>query len=63
MNWLDVDNNNAFFARQIVMTPNATISIPVAQKDKQDQYLQEIITHGQTVDKAGKPLPMEITPF
>ena len=30
INWGDVDNNNAFYARQIVMTPNATISISVA---------------------------------
>ena len=29
INWGDVDNNNAFFAKQIVMTPNATISIAV----------------------------------
>jgi len=56
VNWLDVDNNNAFFARQIVMTPNATISIPVAQKDKQEQYLKEIVTQGQTLDEAGKPI-------
>ena len=30
INWGDVDDNNAFYARQIVMTPNATISISVA---------------------------------
>jgi hypothetical protein len=43
INWGDVDNNNAFFARQIVMTPNATISIAAAQMDKPDLYYKEIL--------------------
>ena len=34
INWGDPDNNNAFYAKQIVMTPNATISIAVAQMEK-----------------------------
>src|SRR4029079_9950993 len=46
INWGDVDNNNAFFARQIVMTPNATISIAAAQMDKPDLYYKEILTRG-----------------
>jgi multiple sugar transport system substrate-binding protein len=46
INWGDVDNNNAFYAKQIVMTPNATISIAVAQMDKHDQYYNEILTQG-----------------
>ena len=46
INWGDVDNNNAFYARQIVMTPNATISIAVAQMEKKDQYFREIVTTG-----------------
>ena len=57
INWGDVDNNNAFYARQIVMTPNATISIAVAQMEKQDQYLKEIITQGIPEDNAGNPVP------
>ncbi len=40
INWGDVDNNNAFYAKQIVMTPNNTISIAVAQMEKHDQVLQ-----------------------
>ena len=46
INWGDVDNNNAFFAKQIVMTPNATISIAAAQMDKPDLHYKEIITRG-----------------
>ena len=57
INWGDVDNNNAFFAKQIVMTPNATISIAVAQMDKQDQYYKEVITQGLPLGNDGKPVP------
>jgi multiple sugar transport system substrate-binding protein len=64
INWGDVDNNNAFYARQVVMTPNATISIAVAQMDKQDQYYKEIITHGMPLGNDGKPVPsvLAVTP-
>jgi len=33
LNWGDPDNNNAFHAREVVMTPNDTISISVAVMD------------------------------
>ena len=39
------------------MTPNATISIAVAQKDKGDVYTKEIITHGMPLGNDGKPVP------
>src|ERR1700716_4443631 len=61
INWGDVDNNNAFFARQVVMTPNATISIAAAQRDKQDQYYKEIITHPLPLGNDGNPVPALIT--
>jgi multiple sugar transport system substrate-binding protein len=61
INWGDVDNNNAFFARQVVMTPNATMSIAAAQRDKHDQYYKEIITHGLPLGNDGKPVPALIT--
>src|SRR5665213_3344358 len=61
INWGDVDNNNAFYARQIVMTPNATISIAAAQKDKHDQYYKEIITQGLPAGNDGKPVPAIVT--
>jgi len=57
INWGDVDNNNAFYARQVVMTPNATISIAVAQMEKQDQYFKEIITQGVPLGNDGQPVP------
>lgn len=57
INWGDVDNNNAFYAKQIVMTPNATISISVAQMEKPDQYFKQIITHGIPLSNDGQPVP------
>lgn len=57
INWGDVDNNNAFFARQIVMTPNATISIAVAQMEKPDQYYKQVITQTIPDGNDGKPVP------
>jgi len=57
INWGDVDNNNAFFAKQIVMTPNATISIAVAQMEKADQYYKQIITQGIPLGNDGTPVP------
>jgi multiple sugar transport system substrate-binding protein len=56
INWGDVDNNNAFFAKQIVMTPNATISIAVAQMEKPEQYFKQIITQGVPNGNDGKPV-------
>ncbi|MDQ2801834.1 MAG: ABC transporter substrate-binding protein, partial [Pseudomonadota bacterium] len=54
INWGDPDNNNAFYARQIVMTPNASISIPVAQMEKADQYYHQIMTRGMPLGPDGK---------
>lgn len=56
INWGDVDNNNAFYAKQVVMTPNATISIAVAQSDKADQYYKELVTNGRPLGNDGKPM-------
>jgi hypothetical protein len=41
---------------QIVMTPNATISIAAAQMDKPDLYYKEIITRGVPLGNDGKPV-------
>lgn len=56
INWGDPDNNSAFYAKQIVMTPNATISIAVAQMEKEEQYYKQIITMGQPTGPDGKPV-------
>lgn len=56
INWGDPDNNSAFYAKQIVMTPNATISIAVAQMEKEEQYYKQIITMPQPTGPDGKPV-------
>src|SRR4029077_19693202 len=56
INWGDVDNNNAFFARQIVMTPSAPIPIAAAQRDKPDLYYKETLTLGAPLGNDGKPV-------
>jgi multiple sugar transport system substrate-binding protein len=56
INWGDPDNNSAFYAKQIVMTPNATISIAVAQMEKEHQYYDEIRTMPIPNDNAGQPV-------
>jgi multiple sugar transport system substrate-binding protein len=57
LNWGDPDNNNAFHAREIVMTPNDTISISVAVMDNKKEYYDEIMTCPLPMDNAGKEIP------
>ena len=54
-----VKNNSGgtLYAKQIVMTPNATISIAAAQMDKPDLYYKEILTLGVPLGNDGKPVP------
>ncbi|MDE2516957.1 MAG: carbohydrate ABC transporter substrate-binding protein [Rhodospirillales bacterium] len=54
INWGDPDNNSAFYAKQIVMTPNATISIPVAVMDHKDEYYHQILTLAPPLGPDGK---------
>jgi multiple sugar transport system substrate-binding protein len=56
INWGDPDNNSAFYAKQIVMTPNASLSIPVAQQEKTEQYYHDILTEAQPLGPDGKPV-------
>ncbi len=57
LNWGDPDNNNAFHAREVVMTPNDTISISDAVMDHKEWYNDEIITSPLPMDNAGKQVP------
>ena len=56
INWGDPDNNSAFYAKQIVMTPNASLSIPVAQQEKTEQYQHQILTYPNPQGNDGKPV-------
>jgi multiple sugar transport system substrate-binding protein len=57
LNWGDPDNNNAFHAKEVVMTPNDTISISVAIMDDKDAYYNDIVTAPFPRDNAGKEVP------
>jgi multiple sugar transport system substrate-binding protein len=57
LNWGDPDNNNAFHAKEVVMTPNDTISISVAVMDDKKVYYDETMSAPLPMDNAGKPVP------
>ena len=57
INWGDPDNNAAFYARQIVSTPNASLSIPVAKKDDDQLYRHDIVTNALPLGPSGQPVP------
>jgi multiple sugar transport system substrate-binding protein len=56
INWGDPDNNAAFFSKQIVMTNNASLSIPVAKKDDKKLYEHDIVTQAMPLAADGKPM-------
>ena len=53
INWGDPDNNNAFHAKEVVMTPNDTISISTAVIDNKQWYYHDIVTQPMPLDNAG----------
>ncbi len=56
LNWGDPDNNNAFHAKEVVMSPNDTISISVAVMDNKTWYYDDIASAELPQDNAGKPV-------
>src|SRR6185437_14222063 len=54
INWNDPDNNNAFHSKEVVMTPNDTISISTAVIDNKQWYYHDIVTLPMPLDNAGK---------
>jgi len=56
INWGDPDNNSAFFGKQIIMTCNASISIPVAKFEDKQLYQHDIVTQAQPTGPDGKPV-------
>ena len=57
LNWGDPDNNNAFHAREVVMTPNDTISISVAEMDNKKWTTTRSSASQFPLDNAGKQVP------
>ncbi len=58
LNWGDVDNNNAFHSKEVVMTPNDTISIETAVMNDKQLYYHDIVTMEMPLDNEGKKVPV-----
>jgi multiple sugar transport system substrate-binding protein len=56
LNWVDSDNNVSFLNRNIVMTANPSLSIPVSQRDDANLYLKNIATRALPNKPDGEPM-------
>jgi multiple sugar transport system substrate-binding protein len=60
VNWTNIDNNKAFLAQTVVMTPNSSLSIPAALKrERPDDYYRNAVTIDWPNALDGKPLVIE----
>ena len=57
VDWLDTENNRAFLDRNVVMTPNPTLSIPAAVRNDQTLYSEKLGTVEFPNKLNGEPLP------
>ncbi len=56
VNWLDPENNRNFLDRNVVMTPNPTLSIPAAVRNDDTIYLEKLGTVSFPNKPSGEPL-------
>ena len=57
VSWNNVDNNAAFLAQTVIMTPNTSLSIPGALKgERPDAYYENAATIDWPDDETGQPL-------
>ena len=57
VNWTNIDNNKAFLAQTVVMTPNTTLSIPSALRTaRPDDYRRNAVTIDWPAAANGEPL-------
>jgi multiple sugar transport system substrate-binding protein len=59
LSWNDADDNNAFHAKQIMMSLDGTISTEVALYHKKEEY-DDVVTMGLPLDNAGKEIPAQL---
>ena len=57
VDWLDTDNNRFLLNREVVMTPNPTLSIPAAVRNDPDTYLNKLGTIEFPNQPNGDPTP------
>jgi multiple sugar transport system substrate-binding protein len=56
LNWVDSDNNVNFLNRNMVMTANPSLSIPVSQRDDANLYFKNIATRPLPNKPNGEPM-------
>jgi multiple sugar transport system substrate-binding protein len=56
IHWLSPDNNNSLLNRAVVMTTNATLSIPAAIQQDKDKYFNQLGTMGFPDKPNGQPM-------
>jgi multiple sugar transport system substrate-binding protein len=57
--WSDIDNNKAFWSKQVVMVPNVSLSIPNALKrEHPDDYYSNTATIEWPLGPDGEPFPI-----
>jgi multiple sugar transport system substrate-binding protein len=54
--WTSADNNQSFLSRNVFMTVNPGLSIPVAQQFDKEVYNKKLITIGWPTTPSGKPM-------
>jgi multiple sugar transport system substrate-binding protein len=59
LSWNDADDNNAFHAKQIMITLDGTISTEVALYHKKAEY-DDVVTMGLPLDNAGRRVPAQL---
>jgi multiple sugar transport system substrate-binding protein len=59
LSWNDADDNNAFHAKQILMSLDGTISTEVAMYHKKADY-DDVVTMGLPLNNAGKEFPAQL---
>lgn len=56
INWLNPDNNRSLLNRQVVMTPNNSLSIPAALGKDSEEYQSQLVTAAYPNKPNGKPM-------
>lgn len=56
VNWLNPDNNRSLLNRQVMMTPNNSLSIPAALGRDSQEYQQNLVTAGYPKKPSGEAM-------
>lgn len=56
VNWLNPDNNRSLLNRQVVMTPNNSLSIPAALGRDSQEYQHQLVTAAYPNKPSGEPM-------